>query len=213
MVHCMIMLLMLCKRILPFFMAICLLCSISFCVNGQNIILSPSSITVELTGGDVITVNVTARQDSGSDLICCIGYSILPDDIGINISFSEDVFLLNSGEDVVIVVTINVSHIIIPGIYNINIYANAEKKETDKKGDGFSGWPPSDDSNDNEDDVIPDDKDELPDDTLLLDDNPPGYDQPSSWVSRYYMPIVLIAMLITVLFMLLIIRREKKNEN
>lgn len=211
----MIMLLMLCKRILPFFMAICLLCSISFCVNGQNIILSPSSIMVELTGGDVITVNVTARQDSSSDLICNIGYSILPDDIGINISFSEDVFLLNSGENVVIVVTINVSHIIIPGIYSIDIYANGEKKEIDKKGDGFSGWPPSDNSNDNEDDVIPDDKDELPDDTLLLDDNPPGYDQPS-FLSRYYMPIFLIAILITVLFMLLIIykiRREKENEN
>jgi len=213
---------MFCKKILPFFLAIFLLC-IAFNVNGQTITISPSSITVEMIGGDIIDVNITASQDSGYDLICDISYSISPDDIGINVSFSVgDTFLLCSGDDVVIVMTINTSYIIMPGTYIIDIYVNAEKETDDKKGNGGFSKSPSDSSDG--DDIIPDDEvnetpddvDETPDNTSLLDDELPSvFDYPSSWISRYYMSIIIIAMLITIVVTLLIlywIERRKKNE-
>ena len=203
----------LCKKILLLFSVICLLCSIGFCVNGQNITLSPSSITVEMIGGDVIDVNITASQDSGYDLICDISYSILPDDIGINVSFSVgDTFLLCSGDDVGIVMTINTSCIIMPGTYIIDIYVTAEKEIDDKNGDGGSSKPPSDDEP-GDDDIIPDDeKDETPDDTILVDDSPPDSDQPSSSMFWYDIPIVFISIFVMLLVLYIARRRKKKNE-
>ena len=197
----------LCKKILLLFSVICLLCSIGFCVNGQDITLSPSSITVEMIGGDVIDVNITANQDSGYDLICDISYSILPDDIGINVSFSVgDTFLLCSGDDVVIVMTINTSYIIMPGTYIIDIYVTAEKEIDDNNGDGGFSKPPSDDDSD-------DDEDETPDDTILVDDGPPDSDQPSSSMFWYDIPIVFISIFVMLLVLYMIRRRKKKNEN
>lgn len=195
---------------LLFFLVACLTCSIGFCVNGQDITLSPSSITVEMIGGDTIDVNITARQDSGYNLICDISYSILPDDIGINVSFSVgDTFLLCSGDNVAIVMTINTSYIIMPGTYIIAAYVNAEKETEGENGDGGFSKPPSDD-------ITPDDEDETPDDTLLVDDGYLESDLPSGFLPQYYMQIVLIAVLIMVFVTLLILhkkRRKKKNEN
>ena len=206
------------KKIPPIFLVVCLLC-IAFNVNGQAITISPSSITVEMTGGDILTRNLTFSHDSDSDMPCHISFEILPDGEGINVSFSQgESFVLKPG-DTVINITINISDSIMPMTYTINIYANAEEYVPDGNGESGSKRrssitivePVNDTVNDSSDPA-----DETPDDTLLLDDEPPEADPPSSWLSRYYMQIILIVILITILITLLILywirRRKKKNE-
>ena len=210
----------LCKKILPFFSVICLLC-VAFNVNGQTITISPSSITVEMIGGDVLTRNLTFSHGGNSDMTCYISFEILPDGEGINISFSVgDSFVLKPG-DTDINITINVSHSIMPGIYTINIYANAEGYVPDGDGktsskSGSTITIPDPIADPPADDEPSDPVDETPDDTLLLDDTPPESDPPSSFWHMYYMPIILIVILITILITLLILywikRRKKKNE-
>jgi len=213
------MLSILCKKILPFFSVICLLC-IAFNVNGQAITISPSSITVEMIGGDVLTRNLTFSYDGNSDVTCCVSFEILPEGEGVNVSFSVgDSFVLKPG-DTVINITINVSDCIMPGIYTINIYADAEEYVPDENGEPGSKRrsniiviAPVDDSPADEGPSDP--VDETPDDTVLLDDTPPESDPQPSWVHQYYIPIILIAIVITTIITLLILygikRREKEK--
>jgi len=210
------MLLILGKKMLPFFSVICLLC-LAFNVNGQTITISPSLITVEMIGGDVLTRNLTFSHDGASDMACNISFEILPEGEGINVSFSVgDSFVLKPG-NTFIAITINVSHRIMPGTYTINVYANAEGHVPDEKGESGSKRgsniiivEPVDDSATDTDDDSSDPADE----TVLLDDEPPESDPTSSWVSKY-IPTILISIFITLFVTLLVLwnnRRKKKNE-
>ena len=182
--HCTLMSPILCKKILPVFLVFCLL-FIAFNVGGESITISPSSITVEMIGGDVLTRNLTFSHDGNSDMTCYISFEILPEGEGINVSFSVgDSFVLKPG-DTIINFTINVSHRIMPGIYTINIYANAEEYVSDGNGESGSKSGSTITIPDPVDEPLADDEpsdpvDETPDDTLLLDDTPPESDPPSS---------------------------------
>lgn len=200
---------------MPVFTIICLLC-FALNVNGQNITISPSDITVDLIGGDTITRNLTFSYNGASETTCSISFIILPEGEGINVSFSvDDSFVMPPG-DTVIQITVNVSDSIMPGTYTISICADAEETVSDSGKTKSSYTPysgPIITIQDPVDELPVSDPpvDETPDNTLLLDDNPS-----SSYQPIHFSLIVFIVMLVTTIVTLLIIygirRRKNKNE-
>lgn len=181
------------------------------------IVVDPSTITLDLVGSDVVTEDITIRWEGENRGFFELSTNIIPDGIGINVTYSQNSFSLNPNTEILIKMVINTSLALMPCIYIIttNVVAITEETyEVSRGAEGESHWYP--------DDYLPDYKPpEPPDD----DEEPP--DEEDEFVSVIYYTItedgrfpfwILIViglgiiMPFCIMLLFIIIKRRKKAE-
>ncbi|GAH70991.1 unnamed protein product, partial [marine sediment metagenome] len=113
-----------------FLVAVVALFSIVFTsMASAEIIVSPETIHVYLTGGDTVTEQITITWKGEAAVVAFIETEITPDDEGIDITYSEDPVVLYPGTPNTIDMTISTVINIAPGNYTITtlIFTEVEK--------------------------------------------------------------------------------------
>jgi len=168
--------------------------------------------TLNLTGGDSQTLNLTVTYTGSNKATCTMSYSI-PDGEGIDITYIPSTFTLNHNGAQKVTMIINTSLILMPNIYTITTQVSAvSSKGTSSSNSDITiiteptkpvdvpleEEPPEDTT----DDIIIDD---------IIDDNL-YTDNPDTTWQDYALPIIIILFAIVIITLLYMFRRRKKNE-
>lgn len=167
-------------------------------------------ITLNLTGGDTQSINLTVTYTGSNKATCTMSYSVLPDGEGMNITYTPSNFTLKQNSAQKVLMIINTSLALMPNTYTIITQVSAVyvKRESGGKINIIT----------ESEDVPPDDytpEDEPPEDIgdIVIDDITHGdlYSDDSDASSWDYLLLINIVVFIIFLITLLYIyiRRRK----
>jgi len=124
-----------------------IICGMWF-VTAGDVIVTPDEICLDLIAGDTVTEMITIKWEGEEKRIFYMDSNITPDGMGFYISFSEDTFVLDTGEEKTLDMIIQTDMLLSPGEYIINLDIDAEELQIpegngDENGDGGrnpTGW-------------------------------------------------------------------------
>lgn len=130
-----------------YFTILCLLLSVSMPMSiadqGMVVIIYPDPpiFIVNLTGGDTDMKSIIVKWTGENAVLCNISTDITPDDVGIDVTYSEpSPFDLPSKVDYTVNMTIKAAINIMPGIYTITtFFCEADEEEEDGDGEDDDG--------------------------------------------------------------------------
>ena len=169
--------------------------------------------TLNLTGGDSQTLNLTVTYTGSNKATCTMSYSI-PDGEGIDITYIPSTFTLNHNGAQKVTMIINTSLLLSPDIYTITTQVSAVSSTGTSPGKIKIITDPPDDPDDIPDDTEPDETqnttvDDIIDD--IIDDDITTESEPSWW-DYFLLLLTVVVFIILLITLLYIFRRRKKNE-
>jgi len=183
-------------------------------ISAQHIEISPNEITINLTGGNIITRNLTVRYIGKNTVPCYIHTIILPDDEGINVTYSiVSPFTAIPNTYYHVQMTINTSMLISPGTYTISTLFTLEDTPFQSGGgDGtFSTTTDDDEEKSPPEDSKPDDI-EKPDDEEPMPKNGDITKKIKANPLHWLLIVSIFTILVVTLLILFKRRRKEKNE-
>jgi len=123
-------------------LVITLICLASISVSATGL-EHQETTEVDLFGGDNVEVNIILNWTGSYTVSCELTTSIESNSEGINVTYSKNNFIMNSGSSHSIIMYINTSIALIPGTYSITTHIYTEgTKITEENGDGDddAGW-------------------------------------------------------------------------
>lgn len=183
-------------------------------VEGSEIDITPNKLVLYLVGGDIVARNITVDYGGSGIATLSIGTKIFPDGEGINVTYSVDSpFKIKSGGSVAIMVTINTSWAITPGVYIISLLFFGDEEGTSKSKNGKTTpyqsppTPPGDDTP--VDAELPDDEEEddgiLPEPVIITAKIRTGW----MWL---YGTIAAVLFAISIIALLILWKKKKEKE-
>jgi len=94
-----------------------------------DITVTPSTISLDLIAGCSVQVNITINLTGNYYASCELTTNIEPDGEGINVSYSKNNFTMSPNSENKIIMYINTSLLLMPGVYNITTGVFAEQIE------------------------------------------------------------------------------------
>lgn len=173
-----------------------------------------------MVAGDVVTENITIRWEGKNRAFFELFTTISPDDIGINVTYSESTFFLDPGTKILIKMIVNTSIPLVPGIYIITTNVRSEMEEPEPpvdpsngKKDDESHWYPDDYEPGYEPDVpstenITEDPEKPSDDNNTLYYKTYGEDNN---FNKFSFPFLILGITLFVIMLLYLISRRKKK--
>jgi hypothetical protein len=190
----------------------------TFSVSATELEVYPETVEIDLIGGDSVQVNMTISWSGSYSASCELTTCIEPDGEGINVTYSRNNFTMEPNSENDIIVFINTSISLVPGIYNITTNVNAEMEEPPKGGDKGNGgggahWSPGYIP------LEPDDEgpmDEEPDDEEPIDEEPDGKEPEDRLFPFWILCIIGFWMVLSIIIVIILLylnsKRKKKAE-
>ena len=182
-------------------------------VSAAELEISPATVEIDLVGGDSVQVNISINWSGSHSASCELTTNITPDGEGINITYSKNNFTMAPGSENKIIMYVNTSMALMPGIYIIttNVFTETEEQEPSGNGDDtYVPWedvipPPGPDVPDEPDDEEPDDDEEIDDEIVDGDDG--EEDKDDEPLSIFW----ILGIILFVIMLLYLINRKKKR--
>lgn len=202
------------KKIILFITIVFFLIHMS--VSAAELEISPATVEIDLIGGDSVQINISINWSGSHSASCELTTNITPDGEGINITYSKNNFTMAPGSENKIIMYINTSMALMPGIYIIttNVFAETEEQEPSGNGDdAYVPWedvipPPGPDVPDEPDDEEPDDDEEIDEDEDDDDDDEGTTDKDED-IPLY--TFWILGIILFVIMLLYLINRKKKR--